>query len=62
MLGLRVPGSFDCVALRFANGNFAQDDNQVFALEGRMALYGAEDFGYSDPAPSMATLQAAGRV
>jgi putative endonuclease len=26
-LGLGGKGSFDCVAIRFANGNFAQDDN-----------------------------------
>jgi len=25
-------GSFDCVALRFADGNFAQDDSGLFAI------------------------------
>ncbi len=29
MPGLRGMGSFDCVAGRFADGNFAQDDRAI---------------------------------
>ena len=29
-------GSFDCVAVRFANGNFAQDDRWIVCGEGKV--------------------------
>jgi len=48
VLGSRGTGSFDCVAARFADGNFAQDDRDL-VLWGVQTAFASESIKNKEP-------------